>query len=336
MSRFIIFFFLFFSFTISCDDLGRERFYHFTGEAQGTTYSIKVMTDNPSKMKDGIDSIFKSIDIIFSTYNPESEISMINSSNLMKIQISPWMEYIFKQSIMINKETNGFFDPTIGSLFKYLQLNEDIDSLALDSLRQFVGMDKVRVNDGFLYKSDKRTQFDFNAIVPGFTSDVIGDYFYKYGFVNYLVEIGGEVTARGRNQNSKVWTIGIDKPDTTDLTGENRSLINTISLDNKSLATSGNYRKFKTTGKGEMLGHIINPLTFSLELTDIASATIVSQDCIEADAYATAFVAMGFEKSKEFILNKDNIMAYFIVSDSTGNLIEWESHKGLVNRQINP
>jgi FAD:protein FMN transferase len=334
MSRFIVFLLLSLFFTISCDDLGRERFYHFTGDAQGTTYSIKVMTDNPSKMKEGIDSIFKSIDLLFSTYIPNSEISTINNSELLMIQISPWMEYIFKQSIIINKETNGFFDPTIGSLMKYLQQNESIDSFALDSIKQFVGMEKTRVNDGFLYKSDKRIQFDFNAIVPGFTSDVIGDYFYKNGFVNYLVEVGGEVTARGRNQNSKVWTIGIDKPDTTDLTGENRTLINTISLDNKSLATSGNYRKFKTTGKGDLLGHIVNPFTFSLELTDVASVTLVTQDCIEADAYATAFVAMGFEKSKEFILSKDNIMAYFIVSDSSGNLIEWESHKGLVNKQI--
>jgi thiamine biosynthesis lipoprotein len=334
MSRIIVLLFGFLSTIISCNDLGSERFYHFTGEAQGTTYSIKVMTNNPSKMKDGIDSIFKSIDRIFSTYIPDSEISGINKSDFLKIQITPWMEYIFKQSFVINKETKGFFDPTIGPFIEYWKNNDSINSSALDSIKQFVGMDKIRVIDGFLYKNDKRMQFDFNAIVPGFTSDIIGDYFYKNGFVNYLVEIGGEVTARGRNQNNKVWTIGIDKPDTSSLINNNRDLMNTISLDNESLATSGNYRKFKTTGKGDILGHIVNPFNGSSDLTDIASITIVSQDCIVADAYATAFISMGFEKSKDFLMHKDNMRAYFIVSDSLGNLIEWESHKGLVNRQL--
>lgn len=319
----------------SCNNFNRERHYHFTGEAQGTTYSIKVMTDRPSEMKDAIDSIFASIDAIFSTYNKNSEVSQLNSSRKKEIPISTWMEYIIKQSFEVYDETEGFFDPTIVPLVQYWKDYDEIIPHKLDSINQFVGLKKVKVKDGVLYKSNELIQFDFNAIVPGFTADVIGDFFYKRGMVNYLVEVGGEINARGRNENSKVWVVGIDRPDTSNVGDEERVLMNTISLDNKSLATSGNYRKWKKTGKGTLIGHIINPLTGSSEYTDVASVTVIMQDCIFADAYATAFVVMGFERAKYFLSTKESIQAYFIIADGNGNLTEWETHSGMVNKVLN-
>lgn len=335
MSRYVVFTFAGLILLLqSCNNFSRERYYHFTGEAQGTTYSIKVMTDNPSDMKEAIDSIFASIDAVFSTYNPESEVSRINSSRDLEIPISSWMEYILKHSFDIYDETEGYFDPTVIPIVQYWKMNDELIPHKMDSIRQFVGLKKVKIKDGILFKSDGRIQFDFNAIVPGFTTDVIGDYFYKRGMVNYLVEVGGEVNARGRNEKSKVWVVGIDRPDTSNTGEGERVLMNTISLDNKSLATSGNYRKWKKSGSGSIIGHIVNPITGISENTNIASVTVVMQDCIFADAYATAFVVMGFEKAKQFLSTKESVRAYFIVSDENGNLSEWESHTGLVNKGL--
>jgi FAD:protein FMN transferase len=298
----------------------------FTGFIQGTTYSIVYQkTDDldPVTLKEITEKLLHDFDLSLSLYKDSSVLSRLNRNEPVKPD-ALFIE-VFNQSKELWELTDGAFDVTVGPLVKAWGFGPDakrnFDESIRDSLLSLVGMDKVSLANGRLIKSDPRITLDFNAIAQGYSVDIVCDHFDQLKIKSYLVEIGGEVRVKG-TRNGNPWRIGIDSPDDNNmLPGDNLQAI--IKMTDKSLATSGNYRKFYVEN-GMKYSHTIDPRTGYPAKNQLLSATILAEKCSIADGYATACMVMGKEKSIEFIL-KNNLEAYLIYSDEKGNYESWVS-----------
>lgn len=290
------------------------------GDAFGTTYHIQLYSNGEIDFKQGIDSVITVVNHSLSTYIPDSDISKINLGDSTVVVDSLFRE-VFELSSEIHRKTDGYFDPTIGVLrnaygFGDTKPLRTIDAETLDSLMQYVGFHKVQLKpDGTIRKEHPQIYFDFNAVAKGYGVDIIGRYLDSKGITDYLIEVGGEILAKGKNiENEKAWSVGIESPD-SEL--ENRSYEATVLLGNVGLAASGNYRKFRIdplTGKKYV--HSLNPLSGSAEMSNVTSATVIAPTCAEADAYATAFMVLGLQKSKDLLNELPKIEAYLTYTDS--------------------
>mgnify|MGYP000125814297 CR=1 FL=1 len=291
------------------------------GSALGTTYSIKYFSEDYILKESVIDSILKSINLSMSTYMAESDISRINAGE--SVVVDDNFQKVFRASQRIYNDTDGYFDPSVGMLvnaygFGPQGYSEDVKESQIDSLFQFVGFNHIQLSEEAKVISNLPVLYlDFNAIAKGFTVDVFGNYLNSKGVTHYLVEIGGEVTVKGKNlEKASPWKVGIELPSENN----SRELMYGIQLKDESLATSGNYRKFRLDpSSGKKYVHTINPNTGQSQKTDIFSASVITSTCADADAYATAFMAMGFEKSLRFIEKQNTLKAILIYSDSEGN-----------------
>lgn len=337
---------LIFLFFLSCNNKTYEdNFIKIEGKTQGTTFHINYLEENSITYEKEIDSILKVIDNSLSTYIDSSLISKFNLSDTGS-KIDEHILKVFWKSCEIHHFSQGAFDPTVKPLVNFwgfgtdkINVMDKIDPKQVDSILQFVGLEKVRLYeknadtifeylsekefpDGeyFLLKNQPGVQLDFNAIAQGYTVDVVADFLESKGVENYLVEIGGELRANGKNPAGQYWKIGIDKP--KDESNLDRPLQATVVLKSKSIATSGNYRKFYVKD-GIKYSHTIDTKTgFPVQQKPtMLSVTVLTNDCMSADSYATALMAMGLEKAKELINSSDYLQAY-IVYDEDG---EWKS-----------
>ena len=327
--------FLFLILMISCE---KERPYKsfFQGQAFGTTFSIQVYSINEIEFEKGIDSVLSLVNNSVSTYIPESDISKINNGNTAIIVDDIFIDN-FNISAEVYENTGGFFDPTIGVLrnaygFGDTNSIEEIDSLALDSMMKFVGFNKVKLtSENKIEKLYPEIYIDFNAVAKGYGIDLIGSYLDSKGVNNYLIELGGEILAKGKNvEKNKSWLVGIENVNLND-----KSFSSIIALEDIAMATSGNYRKFRIdslTGKKHV--HTLNPITGSASKSDITSATVLASTCALADAYATAFMALGLENSKVILKNIDKIDVYFTYNDQNNEEQVFVT-EGLINRLVN-
>ena len=288
------------------------------GHAQGTTWQISWFSNNNLTYKEAIDSIFRRIDSSLSTYLPVSIISRINKNEEGVLADDHFIN-VFRKSIEVSETTDGLFDVTVAPVINAWGFGftnkARIDSAVIDSLLKFIGYRKVKLEGRRLIKQNPSSMLDFNAIAPGYTVDVLGAFLESKGIINYLVELGGEVRANGKKLNEH-WTIGIDQPNETAVDG--RPLKAIIKLENKAMATSGNYRKFYVED-GKKYTHIIDPHTGYPAKHNLLSATVIADDCATADAYATAFMVMGLERSKEFLAaHKELKLEVFFIYDENG------------------
>jgi len=322
MKKFPVLFLLIFL-SISCKNDGPQA-YTETGEALGTTYRVKYFSSESFNTEKALDSIFEVINTSMSTYQDDSDISRINAG-AEDVAVDIHFQKVFKLSKKIFKESNGYFDPTVGSLVNAYgfgpdkPLNEP-DEVILDSIRQLVGFEKVNLTgDNTIQKENPNIYLDFNAIAKGYTIDVIAEYLNSKNVENYLIELGGELVAKGQNIEKEAdWVVAIDNPQQTDA---ERTLQTVLALKNRALATSGNYRKFRVdTTTGKRFVHTINPLTGEAEKNDLLSASVLAENCTLADGYATAFMALGYEKSLEMLKNLENVDVYFIYADEQESL----------------
>lgn len=290
------------------------------GNAFGTTYSIQYFSEVPLEAEKGIDSVIYLVNKSVSTYLPKSDISRINQGDTTVVTDAIFKE-VFRISETVYTNSKGYFDPTIGVLRNAYGFGDEkplerMDSTTLDSLRKFVGFRKVRIlTDGTVRKDLPEIYFDFNAIAKGYGIDLIGRYLESKGVEHYLIELGGELLAKGNNVGKDAsWRAGIESID-SEL--GNRSASAIIKLEDKAMAASGNYRKFRIDPEsGQKYVHTINPLTGKAQQSDITSATVVASNCALADAYATTFMAMGLEQSKELLPTLDQVEAYLTYVDS--------------------
>ncbi len=291
------------------------------GFTQGTTYHITYKSKDRQNLQDKIDTLLADFDRSLSAYLPGSIISGINQNDTTVLPDDHFLN-VFQKALEVYQASDGAFDITVAPVvnawgFGFTE-KQDVDSNMIDSLLQFVGMKKIRLKNGKIIKDYPGTMLDVNAIAQGYSVDVVSDFLDKKGIRNYLVEIGGEVRTKGRNPEYKIWTIGIDKPlDNNFIPGE--MLQTRLLLKNSSLATSGNYRKFYEQD-GVKYAHSIDPKTGYPVLSNLLSVTVQAGDCMTADAWATAFMVMGLEKTIKFLEEHRELQAYLIYSDTDGNL----------------
>lgn len=284
------------------------------GEAFGTTYAIQYFSETEFNAQKGLDSVLALVNKSVNTYMPESDISKINQGDTAVV-VDEIFKEVYRISETVYTNSEGYFDPTVGILrnaygFGDTVPSTEIDSTILDSLRKFVGFRKVKLlASGKIKKQYPEIYFDFNAVAKGYGIDKIGAYLDVQGVSDYIIELGGELLAKGKNlSKDKMWTAGIEAIDSR---REDRSYLATLQLENRALASSGNYRKYRINPQtGEKYVHTINPLTGFAEESNVTSATVLAPSCGLADAYATAFMAMGLERSKKLLAETDEIEAY--------------------------
>ena len=308
------------SFFIGCEGNEFEE-KNYAGEALGTSYHIKIFTGKDDlRVEKALDSIFDVINQSMSTYWKNSDISLINKG-IDSVKIDSHFRRVFQASGKIYQETEGYFDPTVGNLVNAYGFGPDrrldaLDDKTIDSLLQYVGFDKLKLNsESEIVKEDPKIYLDFNAIAKGYTIDVIAEYFESRGVQNYLIELGGELVSKGEHiTKQKPFIVAIDDPLQEE--GE-RTFQATLKLKNRGMATSGNYRKFRIDSiTGERYVHTINPLTGKPERSNLLSASVLAESCMLADGYATAFMALGLDKAKELSSKLDNIEVYFIYAEN--------------------
>ena len=315
---------------ISCKNSTVKTPTRIVGNALGTTFSILYIDSENRVFESEIDSIFHSINKSLSTYIPTSDISKINAGDTT-VTIDANFKEVFYKAEKIYKETDGIFDPTIGILVNAWGFGpgdeiENLDSLKIKELLKYVGFNKVSLTEGKVKKQYPEIYFDFNAIAKGFTVDILGRFLEHKDIQNYLVEIGGEVRARGKNFE-KLWTIAIENPNFDG----SRSFAKTISLDNQSIATSGNYRKYKIDENGKKYVHTINPKTGLANENNMLSASVIaSLDCADVDGYSTSLMAMGFENAIEFLKEHQELTVFLIYLDKDNTIKTYQS-KGINN-----
>ncbi len=276
---------------------------NFAGFAQGTTYSMVFENDgslNGQELKADVEKILRDFDMSLSLYVDSSILSKVNRNE--DVTVDSYFLNAFKKSAEITEITEGAFDITVGPFVRAWgfgpDANKSFTESKRDSLAKFVGMDKVRIENGKVVKTYPGVNLDFNAIAQGYSVDIVCDYFDSKGIKSYLVEIGGEVRVKGDKQGV-LWRVGIDRPsDDNMLPGNDLQAI--ISLKNRSLATSGNYRKFYVEN-GIKYSHTIDPRTGYPARNQLLSATMIADDCATADGIATACMVMGKEKTIEFL-----------------------------------
>ncbi len=289
------------------------------GFTQGTNYMVKYSSPDTVNYKEEIEAVLADIDTSMSTYNKHSVISRINNNE--EVEADKYFKEVFEAAMKISEKTDGAFDITVGPLVDAWGFGQDevrdVDSAVVDSIKQFIGYEKVSLKNGRVYKDDKRLKLNMNAIAQGYTVDVLADFLDKKGINNYLVEVGGEVKTKGISPSDRKWRIGIDKPvDSNYVAGQNLQAV--VEIQNRALATSGNYRNFYVED-GVKYAHTIDPESGYPVIHKLLSASVFAPDCVTADAYATAFMVMGKRKSKELVGKLKNIDAYFIYSDEEGN-----------------
>ena len=335
LSTFILLFILFSIY--GCQEVSQNenssslKYLAIGGETMGTTYHITCQDSLERNLKSEVDEILKNINHAVSTYIEDSEISKFNQTNSnIEIPIGTYFLQNVIASKKIFEKSDGYFDPTIMPLVNYWGFGyaaqkpvEKIDSLAVDSIQQLVGFEKIEILIGDVLRDRSKVsklidnvQLDFSAIAKGYAVDILSKFFEEKKINNYLVEIGGELRCKGKNPKGNIWTTAINTPRINARLTDYEAI---IKVANKAIASSGNYRNFHEVN-GEWYGHEINPKTGFPEKSKLLSVTVMADNCADADGYATAFMVMGLEKSKTLANQLDGIDAFFIFANENGEL----------------
>ena len=296
----------------------QEKSLFIEGEAQGTSYHITYLDKKNRDFKYKIEKILRNFDLSVSTYIPNSIISKINS-NVENVKLDKYFITCFNKAKEVWKNTDGAFDPTVYPIVNAWGFGpgkkQQIEKQKIDSMMQFVGFDLIEIKGNKIVKKDPRVALDFNAFAQGYSVDVVSDFLISKGINSFVVEIGGEVYAKGKNGDGLDWTVGIEKPIDNKLDANPIKAI--AILDNLAVATSGNYRRF-VVEDGIKYAHHIDPKTGFPTKNNLLSASVFSIDCISADANATGILVMGLEKAKLFLASHTELQAYLIYSDESG------------------
>lgn len=301
---------------------------HLVGQTMGTIeYNVKYVGSDLPDYKKEIDSLLKAFNQSLSTYIPDSEISQLNKNGKLS-DPSPMFMAVTRASAEIYLTSGGAFDPTVGPLVNAWGFGPDkrvnlLDSVEVDSLMQYVGFSRVKIGDHEV-QMDSGMYLDFSAVAKGYAVDLVGLFLESKGIVNYMVEIGGELRAKGTNDQGNAWKIGIEDPLEQ---MDERKWLAIVELKDKSMATSGNYRNYYTVGT-RTIAHTIDPRTGFNTHHTLLSASVFASDCMSADAYATAFMVVGVEGAKAIMKEAD--LQGFLIYQENGQL------KSFVSEELKP
>ena len=312
-------FYLFTFILCACSSSDNRILVKNSGQAQGSYYHIQYLSEYGENYKSQIDSILLEVDSSLSIYKDYSLISKLNKGK--DIKTDTLFNAVFLGAQKVFQESEGNFDCSVSPLVNAWGFYKDKlgDSLVIDSAKfrnilPYVGFDKIRLIADSLVLP-KGMSLDFNSIAQGYTVDVIAQFLESKGNSNYLVEVGGELLAKGKNADGNIWRVGVDKPSEDIDTQERFQFI--LDLENKALATSGNYRKFYEQD-GLKYAHTINPFTGFPAQNRLLSVTVIHDNCMLADAYATAFMVMGVKQSKQFVKAHPEIEIYLVYTGKDG------------------
>jgi len=302
------------------------REFKISGQAQGTTYSASYFATDSLVAKSQIDSILNVIDLSMSLYRPNSTINKFNANKIVKIKVDEHMAAVLNKSFQINKETDGLFDITIQPLMRlwgfYREQGQDFlpDTTRINAfLTGTTGMDKIKFRDDILSKENNHVEIDLNGIAQGYSVDVVADFIEAKGITSYVVELGGEIRAKGPKPDGKPIKIGIERPPTVDLS--DNGLTHIITFKEGAVTTSGDYRKY-IVFDGKKYGHIINPKTGYPINNEIMSVTVFAKKAIDADGYDNALMLMSVEKAIKFVEAKKDLEAYIIYKKPDGKITD--------------
>jgi thiamine biosynthesis lipoprotein len=277
-----------------------QQQYVLRGRAQGTTYSIQYVHNDSIIKKTSVDSIFKVIDLSLSLYSPNSLINQFNANGNVKMDVH--LRRVIEKSLEVYKISTGAFDITVKPLVDLWGFGVKKKDVMIPTQKEIlqtlkiVGSDKLNIHNDTLRALKKGVQIDCNGIAQGYTVDVLSDYLKSKGVFNYLVEVGGEIIAFGKNISNEDWKVGVESAET--IAGDWHPLQNVIALNNEAITTSGVYRNYFTY-KGHNYSHIINPKTGFPVLNEIVSVAVVAEDAITADAWDNALMVMGLSAIKK-------------------------------------
>jgi len=294
------------------------------GKTMGTTYNIVYLDEANRDFQTSIDSLLVVFNQSLSTYVPDSELSKFNLGDTLDFKL-PYFLPVLKASKTVFDKTGGAFDPTVGPLVNLWGFGpggpELKDSTDINLLLKLVGFDKIEFDQNQLRKKVPGIYLDFSAIAKGYGVDVVGDFLQAKGIGNFLVEIGGELVARGVNEKGELWKVGVNRPEESANASE---LISIIALQDRGMATSGNYRNYYLKDSVK-ISHTINPATGYPVNHNLLSATVLAKDCMTADAYATALMVMGTDKAIALDSALKEIEVFLIFSDSNGGFKTYAS-----------
>ena len=306
----------------SCNNSPQETYINLKGEAQGTTFFISYNDSLETDYSGEIEAILNDFDKQLSVYLTTSYISQFNNNKIDTLFNSDKTAILFdcfNQSIVMLEYSEGNFNHGLQNLILANRLSSYSEGVYNNEIRKSILRipSEVIINDQFITKIDTHSQFNFDAIAQGLSVDVICKFFDFKGVKDYMVEIGGEVRVRGKNNKGNLWTISLEAPNSK---VNNRKVQETVSLNNESVVTSGSYRKFKIID-GVKYSHALDPATGLGVTHNLLSVSVITQDCDIADALATTFLVMGKEKSIAFLENDNRYKAklMFIESDSLDN-----------------
>ncbi len=299
----------------ACQFPGRgPQMVNIRGVVFGTYYSIIYYDEEARVLQESIDSIFRDFNRSLSFYDQQSILSQVNRND--PVLVDDYFKTVFARAKEIAMETDGAFDVTVFPLVNAWGFGVDervhMTSEKVDSLKQLVGYEKVWIENNRVGKADERIQLDFNAIAKGYATDVIGNFFVSKGIDAYMVEIGGDLLAKGVKPDGTKWRIGLEIPAETEDAQQEWHYF--VEVYNQGLATSGDYRRY-VEEDGKRYSHTIDPGTGYPVQHHLMSASVFAGDAMSADAYATAFMVMGFDKAITFVEGRDDLEAYFIFAD---------------------
>jgi len=296
----------------------KVEYKHNQGKTQGTYYSATYLQPEGIDLQYKIDAKLHEFDLSLSTYNEASVISRINRND-SSVRTDLFFETMYYQAQEVSEHTNGAFDITVGPLVNAWGFGKDSDHTITPNiavLMPLIGHKKVRLVNHKILKDDAQIIIDANAIAQGYSTDVIAKLLEDNECQNYMIEIGGEIVCKGLNPKGEKWRIGIDKP-IDDPANETKELQTILSISNVAVTTSGNYRKFYYK-EGKKYAHTIDPRTGYPIIHNLLSATVVAPTCIQADAYATAFMVLGVDSSMTVCKSIPNMDCYLIYTDKDG------------------
>jgi thiamine biosynthesis lipoprotein len=297
---------------ISCSS-NEEKLLTIKGDTMGSYYQVKVYSKkDPVKMKADIDKFLELFNNIYSTYIPTSELSKINTSKFDKVKLSDSMVKLLMVAEEVSRNSRGYFDITVGPLVNAWGFgpNGKRKKPTDEEIKEYLaktGAQHLKLKDHWLSKNKKGMYIDLSAIAKGFGVDELLTYLEFAGHKNMIVEIGGEVRSRGKKADGSAWSVGIEGP--SEKFGSKLSTV--VFLDNIGMATSGSYRNFVKYGD-EIFNHTIDPKTGYPTSHKTISVSVMHEYCADADAWATAFMAMGAKKALK-MANENDIMAYIQV-----------------------
>lgn len=290
-----------------------------SGKIHGTYYHATYLQPEGKNLQDKIEKKMLEFELSLSTFNPNSIISKINRND-DNVITDDYFETMYFEAEKVSENTGGAFDITVAPLVNAWGFgfgNQDRKNEPdVKSILTYVGYRKIKLENHSVIKSDKRIMLDASAIAKGQSSDVIGALLEANGCEHYLIEIGGEVACKGLNPKGKKWRIGIDQP-TDDFFDEQKELQTIVAITNIGLATSGNYRQYYYRD-GKKYAHTINPISGYPVDHNLLSATAIAPTCMQADAYATAFMVLGVDSSLAVCNRTPELECYLIYADDSG------------------